>query len=64
MWKPIVAISLAVSLGALLRWWLGARLNSSFSSMPPRTLVANLAGGYIVGVVTALFTSVSAVTPE
>jgi fluoride exporter len=64
MWKPIVAISLGASLGASLRWWLGARLNSYFPSVPPGTLVANLAGGYIIGVATAFFASLSAVAPE
>ena len=64
MWKPIVAISLGASLGALLRWWLGTRLNSHFPSVPPGTLTANLLGGYIIGVATAIFGSASALAPE
>jgi CrcB protein len=64
MWKSIVAISLGASLGALLRWWLGARLNSFFPAIPPGTLAANLIGGYVVGAAVALFTSFAALAPE
>ena len=45
MWKSIVAIALGAALGALLRWQLGARLNSIFPTIPPGTLAANLIGG-------------------
>lgn len=30
MWKSIVAICVGASLGALLRWWLGAQFNHLF----------------------------------
>lgn len=55
MWKSILAISLGAALGALLRWQLGARLNSIFPALPPGTLVANLLGGYIIGLAIAFF---------
>jgi len=64
MWKPIVAIALGGSLGALLRWWLGLTLNAYFPAIPPGTLVANLLGGYVVGVAVAFFASYSALAPE
>lgn len=64
MWKSITAVSVGASLGALLRWWLGARLNAAFPPIPPGTLAANLIGGYVVGVAVALFASYSAVAPE
>jgi CrcB protein len=64
MWKSIVAICLGASLGALLRWWLGAQLNHFFPTIPPGTLVANLAGGYIIGVAIAFFATFSALSPE
>ena len=64
MWKSIVAICLGASLGALLRWWLGAQLNHFFPTIPPGTLVANLAGGYIIGVAIAFFATYSALSPE
>ena len=60
MWKSILAISIGASLGALLRWWLALLLNEVFPSLPPGTLLANLAGGYLVGLAIAFF----ATTPE
>src|SRR5256885_11822327 len=64
MWKSIAAISLGASLGALLRWWLGLKLNAHFPAIPPGTLAANLVGGYVVGVAVAFFATYSAVPPE
>ncbi|MGO9803115.1 MAG: fluoride efflux transporter CrcB [Steroidobacteraceae bacterium] len=64
MWKSIAAISVGSSLGALLRWWLGMRLNAQFPPIPPGTLAANLIGGYVVGVAVALFATFSALAPE
>ena len=64
MWKSIVAICVGASLGALLRWWLGSRLNGYFPTIPPGTLAANLIGGYIIGVAVAFFASVPALPPE
>ena len=64
MWKPVLAISLGAALGALLRWQLGLRLNSLFPSLPPGTLVANLIGGYIVGIAVAYFATSPNVSPE
>ncbi|MGH9807285.1 MAG: CrcB family protein, partial [Terriglobia bacterium] len=57
MGKSIVAICVGASLGALLRWWLGARFNSYFPSVPPGTVAANLIGGYVIGVAIAFFAS-------
>ena len=64
MWKSVVAICVGASLGALLRWWLGAQLNSYFPTIPPGTLAANLVGGYIIGLAIAFFASFSALAPE
>lgn len=64
MWKPIVAICIGASLGALLRWWFGTQLNALFPTVPPGTLVANLVGGYIIGVAIAFFATYTAVAPE
>jgi len=64
MWKSIVAICIGASLGALLRWWLGARLNSHFPTIPPGTLAANLIGGYVIGMAVAFFASFPALPPE
>lgn len=45
----ILAICLGAALGALLRWWLGSRLNTVFPSLPLGTLTANLLGGFLIG---------------
>ena len=64
MWKPILAISLGATLGALLRWQLGIKLNSFFPSLPPGTLTANLIGGYIIGLAVAYFAQAPDIAPE
>lgn len=64
MWKSIVAIGAGAALGALLRWWLGGQLNSHFPAIPPGTLLANLIGGYVIGIAIAFFASFSALSPE
>jgi CrcB protein len=64
MWKSVVAICVGASVGALLRWWLGAQLNSLFPTIPPGTLTANLVGGYIIGAAIAFFATYSAIAPE
>jgi CrcB protein len=64
MWKPIVAICVGASLGALLRWWLGLQLNAFFPTLPFGTLAANLIGGYIIGLAVAFFGLYSALSPE
>lgn len=64
MWKSLVAICAGACLGALLRWWLGARLNGHFPEIPPGTLAANLVGAYVVGVAIAFFAVYGAVPPE
>jgi CrcB protein len=60
----LVAISVGATLGALLRWILGTKLNALFPSIPPGTLTANLVGGYLVGVAVAYFSSHPSLPPE
>lgn len=64
MWKPILAIALGSTLGGLLRWGLGLKLNNLFPDMPPGTLAANLIAGYIVGVAIAFFAHMPNLSPE
>lgn len=54
MLTSVVAIGAGATLGAVLRWVLGARLNPLLPGLPLGTLAANLAGGYLVGVAVAL----------
>jgi fluoride exporter len=62
--RTVLAISCGASLGALLRWWLGAQLNAHLPQIPPGTLAANLIGGYVVGIAIAFFATYSALAPE
>lgn len=50
-----IAVGLGAALGAWLRWGFGAWLNPLLPTLPMGTLVANLVGGYLVGVAVAWF---------
>lgn len=56
MGLTIFAISLGAALGALSRWGLGLALNGLFPAIPPGTLLANLVGGYLIGLALPLLT--------
>ncbi|MBM7061797.1 fluoride efflux transporter CrcB [Pseudomonas sp. UL073] len=64
MLKAIVAISVGSATGALLRWFLGLKLNNLMPAVPPGTLAANLIGGYIIGLAIAYFASAPNLSPE
>lgn len=64
MGKSMVAIGLGAAAGAILRWWLGNRLNSLFPSLPPGTLAANILGAYIIGCAIAFFARYPALPSE
>jgi CrcB protein len=64
VFKSIIAIALGSSLGALLRWTLSVNFNLRFTAIPPGTLLANLIGGYVVGLAIAFFSSASSIAPE
>ena len=55
--SAVLAISAGASLGAVLRWLLGTALNGLFPSIPPGTWLANLIGGYLIGVAIVFFGS-------
>lgn len=55
MLQSILAICIGASAGAVLRWLLGEGLNALYPSMPPGTLLANLAGGYLAGLAVSIF---------
>ncbi|GAB3629088.1 fluoride ion transporter CrcB [Pandoraea terrae] len=55
MFASIAAISAGAALGALLRWFLALQLNTFFPTVPLGTLVANLGGGYMIGLAVAVF---------
>ncbi len=64
MIKTIFAISCGASFGAVLRWYLGMKLNSVYPDLPIGTLSANLLGGYLIGFFIAFFASNTALSPE
>jgi len=64
MWKAVVAVCVGASLGALLRWALGAQLNQLWPALPPGTLIANLLGAYIIGLAIGYFLGAPSVAPE
>lgn len=64
VWHSILAIALGSALGAVLRWLLGLQLNSLFPAIPPGTLLANLIGGYIIGVAVGYFAQAPDIAPE
>lgn len=51
MLLSIVAVSSGAAVGALLRWALSVRLNPLLPALPLGTLIANLVGGYLIGLV-------------
>ncbi|MCB2016328.1 MAG: fluoride efflux transporter CrcB [Hydrogenophaga sp.] len=64
MIRSLLAISVGASLGAILRWFLGAAFNAAFPTIPPGTLLANLLGGYLVGLAIAFFSLNADLAPE
>jgi len=64
MFYTVLAIFSGAGFGALLRWFLGTKLNSYTPSIPLGTLSANLIGGYLIGLFIAFFASNTAIAPE
>lgn len=60
----ILAICAGASCGALFRWFLGLQLNALFPTIPPGTLIANLLGGFLVGVALNFFSTQASLAPE
>ncbi|MFG5779123.1 fluoride efflux transporter CrcB [Comamonas sp. J-3] len=54
MWN-LIGISVGACAGAIARWQLGRWLNQPHSFLPWGTLAANLVGGYVIGLLVALF---------
>lgn len=60
----ILPIGLGAAFGAVLRWLISTRLNSLWPSLPPGTLVANLVGGYLIGVALSYFALHTELSPQ
>lgn len=59
-----LAVGIGAVLGAWLRWLLALLLNPLLPTLPMGTLLANLAGGYAIGVMVELLGQHSALAPE
>jgi CrcB protein len=60
----IIAVFGGAGCGALLRWALGGWLNPVFPTLPLGTLAANLIGGLLVGLASAVFSHHGGLAPE
>ena len=59
-----LAVGLGAAIGAWLRWCLGMWLNNIHQHIPLGTLVANLGGGFIIGMSTSFFFWHNNLSPE
>lgn len=60
----LIAVGLGATLGAWLRWLLSITLNASIPQLPLGTLIANLVGGYLMGICMAWIASAQQLSPE
>lgn len=58
-----LAVAAGASLGAWLRWGLGLMLNSLHAQVALGTLLANLGGGFLIGIAVAFFSSHPGLSP-
>jgi len=59
-----IVVGLGAAVGAWVRWLLGLALNATIPALPMGTLVANLIGGYLIGLFMGLLDSGTQITPE
>lgn len=64
MLYSLIAIAVGATLGAWARWGLSLWLNPMHHAVPMGTLVANLAGGYLIGLAVAAFAQAPHLAPE
>ncbi len=59
-----LAVGAGAAIGAWTRWGLGLMLNATLPALPLGTLVANLVGGYFIGLFMGVFSMTSTLSPE
>lgn len=59
-----IAVGLGAMFGAWLRWCLATWLNALHSQVALGTLVANLGGGFLIGIAVGFFSANPALSPE
>lgn len=58
------AVGIGAALGAWLRWGLGLLFNDVLPSLPLGTLIANLVGGFLIGMAVQFFFYHALLAPE
>lgn len=59
-----VAVGVGAAIGAWMRWGLGLMLNATLPALALGTLVANLIGGYLIGLAMGLLAFNPTISPE
>ncbi|MGH8809183.1 MAG: fluoride efflux transporter CrcB [Noviherbaspirillum sp.] len=59
-----LAVGLGAAIGAWLRWGLSLWLNTMHHQVPLGTLIANLGGGYLIGIAIGFFAGHMEIAPE
>ncbi len=59
-----LAVGLGAACGAWLRWAFSVRWNALWPALPIGTLVSNLVGGYVIGLLVAWFHANPSLPPE
>ena len=64
MIAKLIAVGVGAAGGAWIRWGLGLALNSVVKNFPLGTFVANLIGGFLIGVAVEFFSQNAELSPE
>ena len=63
-WTAFFSVGFGAAIGAWLRWLLSLGLNAVFPLLPLGTLLANMVGGYLIGLAMGLIALGGMVSPE
>jgi CrcB protein len=64
MLKSAALIGAGAACGAVLRWLIALGLNGLFPAIPPGTLLANLIGGYLIGIAMETLSAPGGLAPQ
>ncbi|MEL0029598.1 MAG: fluoride efflux transporter CrcB, partial [Betaproteobacteria bacterium] len=64
MIAKLIAVGVGAAGGAWIRWGLGLALNSIVKNFPLGTFVANLIGGFLIGIAVEFFSQNVELSPE
>ncbi len=59
-----IAVGAGAAIGAWLRWMASVQLSGLHSHIPAGTLLVNLVGGYLIGLLMGMFSSYPNLAPE